>query len=385
MTSFPTDPREFHRNNFDFLRFVLAMTVLLSHCWVLVRASNDSEPAWRLSRGQTTLGSLAVAGFFLISGFLITGSWVNKPNLRSYLAKRCARIYPGFTAASFVCALVIVPLATRGPVASFGRRVLEAVFCAATFQQVSGPGAFSGNPRPGDIDAPLWTIGYEFLCYLGLAAAGMCGLLRRRWVIASAWVVLYLAMLALAAFPQPFGLPATLHHLSGRAVLILYFLAGSAIYLYRDALPYSHLAAIFALTLIGTSLLVPWVFQFVLPICGSYLLIYIAFSEWLPLNHFGFYGDFSYGIYLYAFPIQQAVIMSLHKIPTPQMLFAIAAPLAVAAGITSWYLVERHFLGRRRRHAPRALEPAVPHIPSSTASRRTSATLQAWAKQPTGR
>ena len=359
MTSVTTDPREFHRNNFDFLRFVLAMAVLLSHCWVVLGGSNDSEPAWRLTRGQTTLGGLAVAGFFFISGFLITASWMNRPNLRSYLARRCARIYPGFTAASFVCALVIIPLATHGPVASFGRRVIGAIFCSATFNQVSGARAFAGNPLPGNIDAPLWTIGYEFFCYLALAAAGLCGVLRRRWVVAIAWAIVYLAMLAVAASPQTFGIAATLHRVSGRAVLVLYFLTGSAVYLYRGVLPHSHRAAIFALTVIGTSLLVPWAFQFVLPICGSYLAYYIAFSRWLPLNHFGRYGDFSYGIYLYAFPIQQFIVMWLQQSVTPLLLFAIAGPLAVAAGITSWYVVERHFVGRRRLLRDRSV-PAPP-------------------------
>ena len=95
---------EGRQNNFDFLRFILALSVIFSHCYAVLGYS--ARPLSSISRGQIDLGAAAVNGFFVISGFLITASWMRSKGLASYLQKRILRIYPGFLAAALICLIV---------------------------------------------------------------------------------------------------------------------------------------------------------------------------------------------------------------------------------------------------------------------------------------
>src|ERR1700743_1286518 len=98
-------------NNFDSLRLIFAVLVILSHSFPLGRGSNDTEPLSVITNGALTLGDLSVWGFFVISGFLITQSWLRSSSTGKYLKRRVARIYPGFIVMSLVSALLIVPRA----------------------------------------------------------------------------------------------------------------------------------------------------------------------------------------------------------------------------------------------------------------------------------
>jgi peptidoglycan/LPS O-acetylase OafA/YrhL len=84
------------------------------------------------------------------------------------------------------------------------------------------------------------------------------------------------------------------------------------------------------------------------PVCGAYLVLWAAFHPLFRLHGFSKYGDFSYGMYLYAFPIQQLLVMHNSGSMNPYALFALAWPLSILAGMLSWYVVERPFLRRAR-------------------------------------
>ena len=99
-------------NNFDFLRFALATMVLLSHSWDLLKG-RESNPVLLATKGQTELGSVAVDGFFILSGYLIAISFINSRSIWDYLRKRVLRIYPGYLVAAFVSLLFFAPLAMR--------------------------------------------------------------------------------------------------------------------------------------------------------------------------------------------------------------------------------------------------------------------------------
>ena len=107
------------QNNFDFLRFCLASAVILSHCFPMLDGSNHREPLYVLTGGRVTLGSLAVDGFFTLSGFLILQSWLSCRGLTDYLRRRALRICPGFAVASLVSILLVGLLGTRDRSAFF--------------------------------------------------------------------------------------------------------------------------------------------------------------------------------------------------------------------------------------------------------------------------
>ncbi len=348
-----------HRaNNFDFLRLLFAVLVIFSHSYSLVGGPLVSEPALGITRGQATLGSLSVAGFFLISGFLIVASWQRSPRLGPFLRRRSIRIYPGFVASMVVMALVVAPLGADAGVATVTAGQLgKLVGQSALLHRYTSPGVFGGLPFPHDINGAVWTIPYEFGCYLLTAAAGVAGLLRPK-------VALTLLGLAVAAGvgmaatgwgPDVGRLEAVLQVPAQWPPFLAYFWAGAAFYLWRRHVPHSLGLAAGAAGLLAAGVFVPLAWRALLPTCGAYLLFWVAFHPRLPLHGFGRFGDFSYGTYLYAWSIQQLLVLWLGPRLSAPGLFALAAPASVAAGVASWYLVEKPFMALK---GPRSVPPA---------------------------
>ena len=137
-----------------------------------------------------------------------------------------------------------------------------------------------------------------------------------------------------------------------------FFVAGSVAYLYREWVQPSPwlLALSIGLLLIGALPAVQGL-SVVSPICLAYLFLALAFARHLPLPQVGRYGDFSYGVYLYAFPVQQLLLQFCHRWMTPIPLFCIASVLTFGLAFLSWHLVEKWFLKSRTRHTPAAALP----------------------------
>lgn len=362
-----------HRNNIDALRLILAFVVLFSHSYPLATGSEEFEPLAWASGGQATLGGLAVDWFFVLSGFLITQSWERSRTLWSFLRKRVARIYPGYLAAVLFCLVVVVPAAHPEGFRAITPSVLSQI--AGPILALRGlevPGTFPTNPTPGAINGSLWSISYEAWCYVGVAALGLTTLLRHRRLV----LVLFGLSLAISfAFAYLrltpggkilgviFGFPPFW------ARLLPFYLSGVVAYLFRDRLGYGRVGAALAVAGLAIGARLPHAYSILLPTLGTYLVLYLAFTNDWQWHDAAARGDFSYGIYLYAFPIQQWIMLRFGRPVSPWLLFALASGPALAAGILSWALVERHFLGRRRiadteRHgvAPPATDAPAPLV-----------------------
>lgn len=319
------------KNNFDFLRFLLATSVILSHSWPLLYGDYEAEPMSVLTRGQAHLGSMAVWGFFLLSGFLITGSWTRSKTTGQYVSNRVRRIIPGYVAAALICWFVVGPL---GGAHSFDRAVaFKMLRDTLTISPPINYTAFVNNPFPHHLNTSLWTIRYEILCYIGIPFAILLCQKLPRWSI----LVVTLAMVVLGDLELK--VPGLSH-----AHLYAFFLMGACFWTYRESIRWSFaLTAVCIAVVIGASLAGHLFLGTVL--AGSYVLFSIAFAP-SPLNHFGKYGDFSYGIYLYSFPIQQLLVMSIPG-TSPIVHFLLATPLSIVAGFTSWHLVEKRFMRKK--------------------------------------
>lgn len=352
---------ELGANNFDFLRFCLATLVILSHSYALTRGSEATEPVSILTRGQTNSGELGVHGFFVISGFLVTHSWLRSRGTLDFVRKRLSRIYPGYAVAVLVCALLVVPLASARAGVFDGAWVKSTTFGLATFRGVEYPGLFPANVSHA-VNGSLWSISYEAWCYVGVLALGVTGALRRP--------VLLLPLLAVSitASVVIWGGGYRFHGgIVGRilgapwawARLLPYFVSGMLFYLYRERIAFTVPLAGLALAVLAAAVFVPEGLRATMPLAGSYLLFALAFTPRLRLHGWAKPGDFSYGIYLYAFPLQQLILQRLGTIP-PLALFALATPAAIVCGAASWHGVERWFLRRTRRPAgPVAVAVAV--------------------------
>ena len=360
-----------HANNFDSLRLIFAVLVILSHSFPLTRGSNDTEPLSRITFGQITFGNISVWAFFVISGFLITQSWQRSPKVVKYLKRRVGRIYPGFIVTAILTALIVVPIAadpaTYAPIS-----IKSFVWDTLRLQIFPTSPVFVHNPGANALNGSLWSVPYEFWCYLGVMTLGLIGLLRRRRVV----VTLFALVIALhlymdvtdwkpagAILGQIFGYPPFW------ATVLPFYLAGTIFQIYGGrALLQPRLLWAAAAVLIFSNF-VPHGLVVTMPICGSYLLMGLAYLPMLhPLN-LGRFGDFSYGTYLYAFPIQQLLVQHAHGAISPLMLFAEAAPLTLVVGALSWFLVERHFLQRSSQLKHEGILPPEPEAQSVSQGR----------------
>jgi peptidoglycan/LPS O-acetylase OafA/YrhL len=343
-------------NAFDAIRFLLATLVVFEHSFFLISNRLDSEPIYLLTHGQTNSGALAVYMFFAISGFLVTRSYLLTANLPRYLAKRVARIVPGFLVATFVACVVFAPLVANNASSFFAAQNWPSLIVQAlALRQVNVSDILSGNPVQL-IHGTLWTIKYEFDCYIGVAILGSLGLLAPR----RAWLAFGLIMFGLVAARIGWiHLPTFDHGIEALLIsspdqwpyLFPFFIAGSAFYVYRDYVPKFPLLCVAAILLIVASSMgggLYWVLLF----GATYLVVYLALSASVKMELFGRRVDLSYGVYLYGWPVGQLVLYFTGQRIGPYPLFFLTMAITLILAYASWRMVENpalRFVAARRR------------------------------------
>ena len=351
-------------NNFDFLRLALAALVLYSHSYPLGGTPEALEPVMRLTHGQMTGGAVAVDLFFVMSGFLITASAERSRSLRSYFQKRVLRIYPGFLLLVCLTVLVALPLSgARWSEPGVAGRVGNVLLQTLRLREFDTTGAFARNPYPGSINGSVWSIQYEFWCYVGVAGLLTAGLLRRRGAVlavfaaALVWGVLY-QVRGWSVGGKFLGVLLGWPTLWAR--LLPLYLAGVVFYLFRGRIRLHWGLVAGAVAALAVACWVPFGMTAAFPLAGTYLVFFFAFTPLVWLHRFGRFGDFSYGTYLYAFPVQQVLIQAIGHAVAPWILFAAALPVTLLLAVASWYGVERRFLQpvRRKETVAHALEAA---------------------------
>ncbi|MEK7991699.1 MAG: acyltransferase [Thiotrichaceae bacterium] len=340
------DALDARQNNFDLIRFVAATMVIVAHAYPLTYGHDKTELLHLLTQQQMTFGTLGVAVFFVISGFLIYQSYDHSPNVFVYAKARILRIFPALIVvlllAAFGLGVVLTELSvTEYFSQSMTFQYLFGVFLFPIYYEL--PHVFEANPWSSTVNGSLWTVPYEFVCYILVAVAGVSRILRWRVILLVLFVGLFLfRWLLFDNSPEILGSFNRFFRGVGVAKLLelsTYFLAGMVIYAYREKIIISHyLAILSAIILVITSIfggLQAW-FLF----AGSYLIMYLAFSPNIRYYNFAKYGDFSYGIYIYAFPIQQTLVhfSQAQWHPLVNALFAI--PITLFFAILSWHLIE---------------------------------------------
>jgi peptidoglycan/LPS O-acetylase OafA/YrhL len=333
------DLAEGRANHFDALRLLLASLVIFSHSYPLLLGSNESEPICRATGGQRTAGEIAVDGFFLMSGFLITASWMRNKGLGDYLRRRVQRIYPGFLVAVLFTGLVAAPLLASSS-AEYWKQFNTRRFVVEALN-------LSGAATPGrGANGSLWSIRYEFCCYLAVAGMGLIGMLRRRPLVLAASVgctALHAAQLHLDLKMPGSRLSWLWCYPGFWPRLSACFLTGAVFYLYRDRVVCSGRLALTAAVglVVAAGFPAAQGLPLLFPVLGGYLLLYLAFVPESRLQNIARWGDLSYGLYLYAFPIQLLLIQSFGNRLTPPALTGLALIATAVMAALSWRLVER--------------------------------------------
>ena len=322
------------RNNFDALRLSAALSVVLTHAFLLGEGRLDIDPLMWLTGGQCPLGVAGVFVFFTISGYLVTASFEATGSAPLFLLKRALRIYPGLALCLVVLAFLLGPAVTRLPLGAYFADPKSYGYVAANLALNMDwndlPGVrFSGFASGHVIDGPLWSLPCEVVMYLMVAALGATGLLRLP--VIAALVAAGLVGIVLDT--------SSSDTLAGSVLWLLpFFAAGMALYKLRDrgiVQPRLALAAL-AVLIAGAAL-----HQFILcfALAGSYLVIYLAFAarRVIPAARF---GDLSYGLYIYGWPAEQAAVRALGGAAPWWEVLALALPAAVVLALASWRLVE---------------------------------------------
>ena len=166
-------------NNFDAIRLAMALFVVWSHSFAIYIGSEDTEPISLLMNGTDNAGNVGVLVFFIISGFLICQSFNQRKTVQNYFERRVRRIYPGYMVATAICAFIVIPIFSSHADLS-AKEVFKTVGLNLLLRNYFPPSdVFAGRPLNGS----LWSIPFEFWCYIGLALLGTLRLLTARWSI----------------------------------------------------------------------------------------------------------------------------------------------------------------------------------------------------------
>lgn len=334
-------------SGFDYLRIVLSVGVVMVHAVL-----HTKGPAFEhlYVYGTPVLGGAVTAilpMFFALSGFLVAGSLQRCATLISFLGLRVLRIYPALGVEVLLTALLVAPFVVdsapwayfTGP--EFQRYLLNATGHADPFL----PGSFATNPVPGLANVQLWTVPYELFCYIALALIALLGLKKNRRLALWGTAGLGLLMTASAGLLHGGDLPTGWGALNG-AFLVLAFLIGVCLYLYKDAVPVSGAAIAGAVA----ALIVGFPGGFFGDMLGTVAAAYLAAAlgvlnpprVWV-LRH----ADLSYGIFLYHGIVQQLIIYALPEVPGWATCFALSLAASALVAAASWSLVERPVLARK--------------------------------------
>ncbi|MFD1557881.1 acyltransferase family protein [Paraburkholderia silviterrae] len=363
---------ESRENSFGFLRLLFASLVILSHTPEIYDGNRNREILTNIF-GSISFGELAVDGFFLISGYLISASYLKTQSPVSFLKKRIFRIYPAFAASYLICDLVVAPLG-GGDVAVTPQHVLSLAARILLLQPPMSTTAFHGTYYP-DLNGAMWTIPYEFRCYLLILALGLLGFFNRKRVILITAISFLVLSCIIPEHYHPFGYEAALAQTQAHSFwdrifnltvgeprstirFVGVFLCGSTYQIYKDRISFDKKwTAAFSAAALVTFLFEPRTANLAVAIFGGYLVIAISnLGKQYVTCKINSENDISYGVYLYAWPAAKLILWY-----RPDMNIVLVGMLtlisAVIMGTVSWHLLEKPIMHKIQRKAPS--NPAV--------------------------
>lgn len=341
---------------FNFVRLFLAYGVLVWHTVSI--AENGADQVLQTGLWPAIFAVLPM--FFALSGFLVIGSALRLP-IKEYILNRVFRIVPALGVDIAISALIIGPIFTTVALSIY---FTDKAFWSY-FLNIVGkihynlPGVFEKTPYAGIVNGSLWTVPYEIACYVVMSTMIILGIVRSwKWTLGVAIILAAVGItLDLLGFQPGSGLfdkGIRFAFLSNGAPLVPSFLFGAALYLMKDSVPYSRsisLGIVMGLVALGlwgeTSFYSNPVFIGLAAFPLAYLVVWIGLTP-IPTPRFLESGDYSYGIYLYHFPILQALQYLFDFSSWLSLAIAGLLPVTMFA-IFSWHVIEKPTLKMRKR------------------------------------
>lgn len=320
------------KNNFDFIRVLLAFIVFVGHLGAL----SDSGQLEFLTHSPV---EVAVFSFFIVSGFLIARSYERSSSLKSYIKKRINRIVPAYLLVVFLCTVLLSLVSTLPLSDYFGNvQVYKYFFWNSIFMNFmapSLPGVF-GNEA---VNGALWTLKIEMCFYFAVPLIFLLFGKNNKYRDISLIVLYFLSLVFLNYFEMA-GKISMSKQLPGS---LCYFIGGMLGYFHFDKfIKYKNILFLIAIITVWIDLILH--IKLFSPIMISIIVLYIAYSLKF-LNNFGKYGDFTYGIYIFHFPIIRVfATLGLFANYNPFFMSFVCMLVVIGVGIASWHLYEKKFL-----------------------------------------
>ncbi|PWV90262.1 peptidoglycan/LPS O-acetylase OafA/YrhL [Paenibacillus cellulosilyticus] len=326
-------------NNLDLLRLIAATVVILSHSFDLFLGSKEKEPLYLLTNGQVSSGNVSVIIFFLISGYLITQSYDRSQDLYKFLRARVLRIFPALIVVVLLTVFIMGPfITTLSPSEYFTSKETYTYLTMILLHPLGNggylPGIFTNNVFPSAVNGSLWTLEYEFFCYLVVALFGFFRQLNKPIAVG-----LLLATVAVDHLELSVSL------IDNAAYFLSYFSAGMVFYLFRDSIKLRGSYFLIALLLLVCAGWLGYLKEGLL-VLGAYAVFYLVFGTKFKYPGVSKHGDFSYGMYIFAFPIQQ--ILSENFELNPYIAFIVSALITFVFAYASWHLIEKRAMKFKR-------------------------------------
>lgn len=331
-------------SGFDYMRLILSVGVVGIHS-ALTSYGTDSI-MW--TSATRPFVRIILPMFFALSGFLVAGSLLRSKSLFQFLTFRVLRIYPALSAEVFLSAFLVGPLLTHS--------TLRQYFSDELFRQyllnITGdihyllPGLFLDNPYPRTVNGQLWTVPYELICYITIASLAVVGLVSRRWLGPLSIITLTLGYTAIKVWEYHGFPPVIIGGVSGLFMLVS-FLAGVSLFLYRERIPWSRKWCVISGLISGILLSVTPNGDYVMAPFAAYFTISLGLMN--PRKLAILRGaDYSYGIFLYGFVIQQVLmnVLPIARVWWLNLILSVFFATVVAA--LSWHIIEKPALKLKR-------------------------------------
>lgn len=331
------------QNNLDLFRFIAALLVIFSHAYPICLGSTGLDPLERFTSEQLSFGGLAVSVFFVYGGFLIAQSADRSKTARHYFVSRCLRIFPALWFAVFTLAFIIGPLFSSLSTSAYFQSSDTYLYLlnGVLILRHPLPGVFTHNVYNATVNGALWTLPIEFLCYIACFIAYKLGFFQKKRFIWSLPIMIafYFGM------PQLIGADSILNA-ALRPVVLFYI--GIGFYVYREHISLRIPVALLCLFIIIISIPLG-ILEYAFLLCFPYIMFTFGFGCRQIWPNFTKRGEFSYGIYLWGWPIQQRLCVLFQFTLSPFMNFLIATPLAILMGVISYYCIERYCIKLKKR------------------------------------
>jgi len=329
-------------NSFDFLRLLFAFSVFVAHFGVLT----SNKIYFPVS------SPMAVSGFFIISGFLITHSFYRSKNLWDYSLKRIKRVVPAYllVVVTFAVLLSMVSLLSFQDYftsKTFSKYLISNVLFL-NFLQPTLPEVFTANPLPF-VNGSLWTIKVELCLYAILPLIALCSRKKPFFVFSVFYLLSFLYSLLMNYLADGSG--NDIYGFLQRQFFgqIRYFISGAIILFYFDFIVkerVKYFLPIAAVVFLTKYFFSHWLVDFLYPFSFAVLIVFCAYY-FKKISILTKYGDFSYGFYLFHFPVIQIMIHFGFFKENPVLLFVLCFFVILLFSVLSWHLLEKRVLKRR--------------------------------------